>query len=53
VWEQADGGLTEEREEEYKALATLWTDPSLWFLNALLHACWGQRPRQEPNSSSG
>jgi SAM-dependent methyltransferase len=51
VWEQADGGLTEERKEEYKALTAPWTDPSFWFLNALLHACWGQRPGQEPNTS--
>jgi hypothetical protein len=52
VWEQADGGLTEEQNEEYKALTAPWTDPSFWFLNALLHACWGQRPLQEPSSSS-
>jgi putative PIN family toxin of toxin-antitoxin system len=30
------------REEEYKALTAPWTDPSFWFLNAFLHACWGQ-----------
>jgi SAM-dependent methyltransferase len=53
AWEQADGSLTEERKEEYKALTAPLTDPSFWFLNALLHACWGQRPRQEPNSSVG
>jgi SAM-dependent methyltransferase len=53
VWEQADGGLTEEQKEEYKALTAPWTDTSFWFLNALLHACWGQRPALEPNSSSG
>jgi SAM-dependent methyltransferase len=53
VWEQADGGLTEEQKEEYKALTAPWTDTSFWFLNALLHACWGQRPSLEPNSSSG
>jgi hypothetical protein len=53
VWEQADGGLTEERKEEYKTLTAPLTDPSFWFLNALLHACWGQRPGQERNSSSG
>ena len=53
AWEQAGGGLTEAREEEYKALIAPWTDPSFWFINALLHACWGQRPRHEPKSSSG
>jgi hypothetical protein len=37
VWEQADGGLTEEQKEEYEALTAPWTDPSFWFLNALLH----------------
>jgi SAM-dependent methyltransferase len=53
AWEQADGGLTEAREQEYKLLTAPWTDPSFWFLNALLHACRGQRPRQGPTSSSG
>ena len=46
-WEQADHGLTEAREEEYKALTAPWTDPSFWFLNAFIHACWGQRPCSE------
>jgi hypothetical protein len=53
VWEQADGDLTEEQKEEYKALTAPWSDPSFWFLNALLYACWGQRPGQGPNSLSG
>ena len=53
TWEEADDGLTEAREEEYKPLTAPWTDPSFWFLNALLHACWGQRPRHEPTSSAG
>lgn len=44
TWEQADGGLTEAQEEEYRALTAPWADPSFWFLSALLHACWGQRP---------
>jgi SAM-dependent methyltransferase len=44
AWEQAKDGLTQAREEEYKTLTPPWTDPSFWFLNALLHACWGQRP---------
>ena len=44
AWEQADGSLTKTREEEYKALAAPLKDPSFWFLTALLHACWGQRP---------
>jgi SAM-dependent methyltransferase len=52
AWEQAGDSLTESREEEYKTLIAPWTDPSFWFLNALLHACWGQRPRLEPKSSS-
>ena len=53
AWEQADGVLTKAREEEYKALTAPWTDPSFWFLNALLHGCCGQRPGHEPTSSSG
>jgi hypothetical protein len=53
TWEQADDGLTEAQEEEYKALTAPWTDPSFWFLNALLHACWGQRPSHEPTPSRG
>ena len=52
-WEQADGVLTKAREEEYKALTAPWTDPSFWFLNALLHGCRGQRPGHDPTSSSG
>jgi hypothetical protein len=43
TWEQAGGVLTEAREEEYEALTAPWSDPSFWFLTALLHACWGQR----------
>jgi len=45
TWEQAEDGLTDAREEEYRVLTGPWTDPSFWFLTALLHACWGQRPR--------
>ena len=45
-WEQREHGLTEAQEEEYKALTAPWTDPSFWFLNALIHACRGQRPKQ-------
>jgi SAM-dependent methyltransferase len=45
-WEQREHGLTEAQEEEYKALTVPWTDPSFWFLNALIHACRGQRPKQ-------
>lgn len=44
--EHADGSLTDAREAEYQALTAPLTDPSFWFLNALLHACWGQRPTQ-------
>lgn len=43
-WEQTGAGLTAAHEEEYKVLIAPWTDPSFWFLNALVHACWGQRP---------
>ena len=42
-WEQADHGLTDARGEEYKALLAPWNDQSFWFLNALVHGCWGQR----------
>ena len=45
-WEQREHGLTEAQEEEYGALTAPWTDPSFWFLNALIHACRGQRPKQ-------
>jgi len=41
--EQAEGSLTQKRETEYQALTAPLTDPSFWFLNVLLHACWGQR----------
>ena len=44
AWEQAGDRVTEARQEEYKALTAPWSDPSFWFLTALLHACWGQRP---------
>src|SRR6516162_1146643 len=47
-WERAERGLTKAREEEYKALLTPWIDPSFWFQNALVHACWGQHPRRRP-----
>ena len=50
-WELADHGLMETREEEYKALMAPWTDQSFWFLTALVHACWGQRPEHKPASS--
>jgi len=49
-WEKAEHGLTKAREGEYKALLTPWIDPSFWFQNALVHACWGQRPRHTPMS---
>lgn len=41
--ERADGSLTEERDKEYGVLTAPLTDPSFWLLNALIHACWGQR----------
>ena len=51
--EQAGGSVTDAREDEYQALTTPLTDPSFWFLNVLLHACWGQRPAQGCTSPSG
>ena len=44
TWEKGKGSLTEDREKEYKVLTAPWTDPSFWFINPLIHACWGQRP---------
>ena len=44
--EHAEGSLTKAREREYEALTAPLADPSFWFLNVLLHACWGQRPVQ-------
>lgn len=41
--ERIDGSLTPAREEEYKALITPLSDPTFWFLSALLHGCLGQR----------
>jgi hypothetical protein len=51
-WEQGKDEQTKAREEEYKALIAPCSDPSFWFLNALVHACWGQRPGHKPTSSS-
>lgn len=51
--ERAGGSVTDAREDEYQALTAPLTDPSFWFLNVLLHACWGQRPAQGSTSSSG
>lgn len=48
TWEQSKGDLTEDREKEYKVLTAPWTDPSFWFINPLIHACWGQRPAHSP-----
>jgi SAM-dependent methyltransferase len=50
-WELADHGLTDAREEEYKALIAPWDDESFWFLTPLVHGCWGQRPQHKPASS--
>jgi SAM-dependent methyltransferase len=44
VWGLADGGLTESPEEEHEALIAPCTEPSVWFMTELLHACSGQRP---------
>jgi SAM-dependent methyltransferase len=52
-WGQAKEVLTEAREEEYKALIAPWGDSSFWFLNALVHACWGQRPGQKTMPPGG
>jgi hypothetical protein len=50
-WEQGRHELTKVREEEYKALTAPWADPSFWFLNPLVHACWSQRPEHQQTSS--
>jgi SAM-dependent methyltransferase len=34
---------THAREEEYAVLMAPWSDPTFWFLSALLHGCSGQR----------
>jgi SAM-dependent methyltransferase len=44
AWEQSHNSLTDAREEEYRAMTAPWGDSSFWFLNALLHCCWGRRP---------
>jgi len=41
--DEALGGTTERHKNEYEGLAKPWTDPSFWFLTALIHACRGQR----------
>ncbi len=41
--EQIDGSLTKERAQEYDTLIAPLTDPSFWFLTAMIHACRGQR----------
>jgi SAM-dependent methyltransferase len=41
--EEAAGSLTRAREQEYQQLMAPFTDPSVWLLSELLHACWGQR----------
>lgn len=52
TWEQAAGTLTKVQESEYKALLAPWGDASFWFVNVLLHACWGQRPEHQGTTSS-
>ena len=42
--DEAAGNLTAERKEEYAVLTAPWNDQSFWFLTALIHGCWGQRP---------
>jgi hypothetical protein len=41
--EEASGSLTRKRQEEYQQLMPPFTEPSVWLLSELLHACWGQR----------
>ena len=41
--EQTDGSLTKEQANGYHTLTAPFTDPSCWFLSALIHACRGQR----------
>jgi SAM-dependent methyltransferase len=41
--EEAAGSLTRAREQEYQQLMAPFTDPSVWLLSELRHACWGQR----------
>ena len=45
AWELASGGTAETTDEEHQALTAPCSDPSVWFITELLHACMGQRPR--------
>jgi SAM-dependent methyltransferase len=38
-------GTAEASGDEHQALTAPCTDPSVWFITELLHACMGQRPR--------
>ena len=52
TWEKAAGTLTKVQESEYRALLAPWEDSSFWFVNVLLHACWGQRSGHQQKTSS-
>jgi SAM-dependent methyltransferase len=43
AWEQS-GSLSDFAAQDYQALMAPFDDSSFWFVTALLHACWGQRP---------
>jgi SAM-dependent methyltransferase len=43
-WGLASGGSGEVAEEQHQALTAPCSDPSVWFITELLHACAGQRP---------
>ena len=50
AYDLARGPLTKKQQSEYKALLAPWDDPSFWFVNVLLHACWGQRPKHKQST---
>src|SRR5262249_49371297 len=43
AWEQAES-LPDLAAHEYQSLMAPLDDSSFWFVTALLHGCWGQRP---------
>jgi len=44
AWGLASGGSGEAADEEHRALTAPCSDPSVWFITELLHACTAQRP---------
>ena len=44
AWGLASSGPGEATDEQHQALTAPCTDPSVWFITELLHACTGQRP---------